>query len=437
MTELEKQLAELAASVADDGTAARMTARVQPMVARVRRRRATRATATSLAAVGAMALAGFLGLQVGGQTSIIGPVAPPSGSAPSAAWTASDLVCGGLLTLPPTPSADVSLVVGLSGDLADADGPTASAALLNSGVEWVRLSPLTPTTLVLVQTDRVVGLTSRPMVGGSFPTFSMGEADGVRTHLQTCQAGQDRGQLADGTYQLWATTTVTASDGSPSAVVGGPWDVTVTDGLALTPGAQSRRAALAAQVQQKAAELQQRELMARAAALEALRAADAQRNGAFPACGSPVPESADLPLTLRLNLLDTAHSETREVHWESVLTTTGERHVVGTVSRAGTRLVIARNGIVVGLGFDLDSPMPADPLDLSPSSAAAMLVEGSLTGCGTDAGGTTEPTMAPGTYDAYGVLDVTLHEVVEPDGTVAARSDVLQVTSVPMPLRID
>lgn len=62
--DLERSLAELAGSVGDDATTARMTGQVHHMVTRIRRRRAARHAATGAVSVGAAGAVAFGGLQL-------------------------------------------------------------------------------------------------------------------------------------------------------------------------------------------------------------------------------------------------------------------------------------------------------------------------------------------------------------------------------------
>lgn len=197
---LGDRLGALAASVDDGATAVRMTARVRPMVARVRRRRAARRGASGLAVLVAVAAVAVTATQLGG------------GSTPVAADDPS-LACG---SVPPLAGLTSSSYVGTV--RVEADG----AAVVGGGLDvdaWVQvpvgddLGDATlagPASVLVAVGDAVVAgpATVDLPVGGDLLAATSDEA---MLSLALTSCGRPGTSLPAGSYTLVVTQRVALS----------------------------------------------------------------------------------------------------------------------------------------------------------------------------------------------------------------------------------
>ena len=158
--------------------------------------------------------------------------------------------------------------------------------------------------------------------------------------------------------------------------------------------------------------------------------------GVFPACGSATPaDTGAAPLTLDLTLAPDGWTAGQRVEQTVSVRTTEGRHVLANADAAGARLVLARDGVVVGTVAR--EAQDATMLDLGPDRTQAVPLTGAFEVCEVaPTGDDAALGLPPGTYDAYAVLDVALKEVVEASGEAVSTSEPLVVRGGPVPVTV-
>ena len=333
-SELHEGLARLADLAADDGAGRRMTDRVAPMVARVRRRRAARRTGTGLAAASTAAVLALAGYAVGGHQ----PALPPaSGEAsPPAHGTARVVECGAVAPALPTPGdGPMAVAAFLGGSLSS---PMLTQTIANDSGDWVTSTGPVALQVLVMSGDRVVAVATYSQ-GGSGATTTQIEPtwhtswstqlpDGTDRTFTTCYPGTPGGALPDGRYEMRAVY----ADATQVLGSGGAWEATVSDGSIHSATASAASDALNAQTAAARA-------LARQQIQEyALEATATSGTATFPECGSPVPQT-NQPLTLTLKR-PAMPSEAGEGAQSGLVTlrTTAGRSVVADVPRSGALL---------------------------------------------------------------------------------------------------
>ncbi len=421
--DLEQSLDRLARSVGDDVAAERLGGQVHHMVARIRRRRAARRTATGVVGVGAAAAVAVGGVQVferlGGSPQPVGP----------ATWDAEAWGCG------PTPAipADASdLRIDVDHNATATSGTSLGVDTYVNAAGHAGLTFDAAPTVVLARDDVVVTEPAIVVIRqNSHPPQDILELD-----LSSCAF--DGAPLPDGEYELLVTQTVGTSEGdvelfssSPVMILGGepssspePTEPTEPDEPTSSP--DDPPATLTPE-QADAAEQ-----------IEAWIASPvANPDGIMPRCGAEaVLDDGSTPLVLDDPLDGPAIQPDRDGYFQTTATmrTRGDQYVIGNAAGAGATLVLMREGVVVGYQW-LDSEDEID-VDLQPGQTLEIPFRGNQLLCDTGEGGTGPALrLPPGTYQATAVVDVMLKEVGVVGGgaesvtrTVPVMSEVFDIT---------
>ncbi len=407
MSELYDRMARLADQAADDTTAQRMLGQVAPMVARVRRRRAARRTGMSLAAVGTAAAVSFGVMVVGGHADPA-PLPPASSTRDAAAR------CGEAFAPGPADEPDIHLLAGLVGPV---DAPDLNTDLVNLSDRSAVIDTGATFDLVALR-DGVVAATAQVdgALGGTFEPLTRTRSSGIVASLQTCTGDP----LTDGEYSV-AISTDARVDGSVVRLGDELATVTITDGQVRRPDAGQRMAALESELTAHAGEA----ALSRVAAI---------RGAVFPACGSRIPSSSPgSDPALAATLAVDSHLGHRDgpLDGSATLVATGGRTVLANVPVSGARLVVAKDGVVVAT-----PDRPAGDVELRQigpeGSATALAATGTTAMCD----GQYRGPLPEGTYQAYGVVTVTMKEIQGADGTATAASDTRTVVSAPVAVSV-
>ncbi|GEN80085.1 hypothetical protein [Actinotalea fermentans] len=393
MTDLRSRLHDVVdgpgdppAVLADRGATALDDVLVGALTARVRRRRAVRTGATG--ALGALTV---VAVAVGATalTNGRGAARHPAADADDAALHCGDVVLtdtirprGEGLTLAAPALANSTVVAGEPVDV--------TAALTYEGTVRLEWDVEQYLQLAVLQDGTVVATGMLPFIEAMSPGRYTTE-DTVP--LWPCAAV---GELAPGAYDLVATVALAKpDDANPGA-----------DALELSAGPAPFRIVAAPASAEEAVR------QAEVALAEVVAAADAARaDAAIGTCGTRMPEVTDPYLGLDVELGASAQAG-EPVYGTGSLTSRDGLTVVGDAPMSAVRLVLTRDGVVVGRGqYDADyaSRLVVDghePLEL-PAVGDAVICR--LPG----AEGPTLP-LPPGTYQAYGLLEVTVSEVQAP-----------------------
>lgn len=357
------------------------------LTARVRRRRAVRTGATG--ALGALAVAA-VAVGATALTDDRGTTPPPGQSADGAA--AFTPRCGDVVALDALQPESQGLTLAapeLANPVVVAGGPIdVTVALTYDGStrrEWDVQQYLQ---LAVLQEGTVVATGTMPFV----ETVSSGRfTSGQTVPLWPCAATED----LTGEYDLVATV-VLADPGDPDVVElsAGPAALTVV------PAPES------AEEERRQAEVALAEVVA--------AARTARDDAAVGACGTRMPEVTDPYLGLEVEVSSFAQAG-EPVYGTGSLTSRDRLTVVGDTPMSEVRLVLTRDGVVVGRGqyvADVASSLVVDGHDPQRFPAVGDAVICRLPG----ADGPTLPLPA-GTYQAYGFLEVSVSEVQAPGDT--------------------
>ncbi|WP_024285827.1 hypothetical protein [Cellulomonas sp. KRMCY2] len=440
--DLEDSLAELARSVGD-GATARMTGQVHRMVSQVRRRRATRYAAQGAVGIGAAAAVAFGGIQLAGRTGTPDPAATTDPFDVDDVDTVRSL-CGEPAPTTPAVTAEASATWHLTGELSSPVPAGAavevSTTLVDGESRLVTQGEATTVslTLMVVADGVVVAQTTtaypddpaeRP---GSDPQDYVISRD-VHDFI-ACGSGSAGDALPAGEYTLVAEQALLLADGTtPVEVTGGPWPFTITEA---DPDAVAEAEAAAAQRAVEAM-LAQDQLRAQQA-VDAILAEAATWGVESPGCGWAVEADPASPLALTIVSDATTSVGGAFLQLEADLTTIDGAHVIGNAGSRVARLVLARNGVVVGATYW--DPADSTPVDVGPDSPMTLPLVGHLDVCSrhltqpTD--NTAGPALPPGTYQAHAVLDVMLKEVTTADGEATSRSDLVRAVSEPFDVTV-
>lgn len=407
--DLQHQLADLAASVDDDALTERLTVQVEPMVTRIRRRRAARATATgalSLGSVAAVALGAvaLIDLGSGGETR---PAATVPATAP--AHDGAPLACG--QQLPETLVGDDALAfTGETTSNVDPGGDLlATLRWWSTGAEEITYSSAR-VDVAVVRDGVVVGVAGEALPLGTEPvtleTTETGTLGSFAAGLPL--AGCDGDALAAGSYRVVATVTL-AGQGETWRASAGPWPLTV----ASAPSGAATDA-----------EARVQEILAAAAADAA--------SLPFGQCGSVVPDAESWPLTLELDLDSGSgmrYAPGERLQGVALLGASGVRSARAQVPDAGPTVVLVRDGVVVG------GTVPAEGrtrlLSVTASGPQVLATGGVAEVCALP-GAAGAVGLPAGIYQAYAVVPVTLDRVVAEDGTEDASGGEVVVHSRPV-----
>lgn len=421
-SELHEGLAHLADLAADDGSVRRMSDRVAPMVARVRRRRAARRTGTGLAAVGTAAALVLGGFAVSGRQPVLPPATGDSTGAPA------PVTCGEVAPDLPAPGEGPMAVVGfLGGSLSR---PMLTHTLANVSGRWMTSPGPVVLQVLVMRGDRVVALAtytsgSKDTLPGSIDpgwhtAWSFQLPDGaIGATFATCYPGAAGGALPDGAYETRAVYT----DAAKVLGSGGPWATTVSGGYIHAAGADAASEALIARSAAADArnQLYLQEYLA--------KVGGGSQTAAFPACGSTVPHT-DPPLALALEqpAMRTNEGEAAQSGTVSVRAT-GGRTVLAEIPMSGALLVYALDGVVVGRGEAEPASGDTTKLLATPDSGQTIALRGNALSCATNELGV-HAGLPAGTYEMYAVLDADLLAVTEPHGTTAPGGAVTVVSDL-------
>lgn len=414
--DLERALADVAATVHDDATAERMSGQVRHMVTRVRRRRAVRHTAQGVASVGALAVIGVAATSLGGP--LRGPEVAPATASPDATLPsdpAPALSCGGDVPDPTTAPLTLELV-----SAPDADrgaSTTVEAALRNTGGEDVDLEDWVMFELVAVADGRVVGT----MAGGGSeegllpvdgPVRPGDLAAEIRTTTGFASCDDPATMLRPGGYTLVGRLLADVGD-AVVVVASEPLPFTVTEPEREVGALESERA------------------------LEALLTIARETDGPFPVCGTKPWLDDGMP-ALELDYVAGATDlavPTTTLPGGVVLKTTEGRYAIAKASPVA-RVVLLRDGVVVGVPF-LDPEAVVD-VDLAAGETQPFDLLTTTALCGTGEGGTGATLPLPaGEYTAIAALDLTVKEIggpgEEPDGSTYPYTAVSEPVTVTLP----
>lgn len=421
--DLEDSLAQLARSVGDEVTTARMTGQVHHMVSRVRRRRAARQAAQGAVGIGAVAAVAFGAVQLAGRDA--------TSPAPAATQDAVDPTpqpaeCGGPAPATPAFTDETAATWRLTGDVSPAvpaGRPVEIATRLMDGQSrLVTQGEATAVSLTLtaVQDGLVVARTTitfsdeRPGVTVNDYVISQESLD-----LVACDSPA---ALPPGDYDLVAQEVLLLADGrTPVEVIGGPWPFTITEVDA------------AADPEPEPGTLTEEQLQAQAA-VDAILADAATWGVDSPGCGWLVADDPASPLTLTVRSDAATFPAGQLLELEADLTTIDGAHVIGNAGGWAARLVLARDGVVVGATYW--DPEDATLVDVGPDSPVTLPLLGGLNVCSRQMTDTFGPALPPGTYQAHAVLDVMLKEVTTADGEATSRSDLVRAVSAPFDLTV-
>ena len=398
--DLERALADVAATVHDDVTADRMSGQVWHMVTRVRRRRAVRHTAQGVAGIGAVAVIGVAATSLGGPlrgAEVAPATASPDATLPPAPLPA--LSCGS--GVPGATAAPLALELGGAAGAERGASTTVAATLRNTDGADLELEGWRTFEVVAVADGRVVGtMAGAGSESGTLPADSVlrpGGAAEVTTTTGFASCDDPATTLPAGDYTLVGRLLVGVGDVDVAAV-SEPVPVTVTG------------------PEEGASELE------RALTLEALLAAAQETDGPFPVCGTKPWLDDGMP-ALELDYVagaaDLAVPAT-VLPGGVVLKTTEGRYAVANASPLA-RVVLLRDGVVVGVPF-LDPEDLAD-VDLAAGETQPFDLMTTTALCGTGEGGSGEALPLPaGEYTAIAALDLMVKEIggpgEEPDGRV-------------------
>lgn len=411
--DLEHELARLAGTVHDDAVADRMSGQVRTMVSRIRRRRAARHTAQGAIGLGAATAVVVGGMQLGGDRTT-----PPAAPSPDASGEA--LTCGAPLPARGNQEWGVVTELALSEVIVTDDGGQLIGDLVFSGL---------PEGAELIGAPSVVVARDGVVVGepGEIPASS-GSAFTFRQALTSCEDGEP---LPAGEYELEVVQLLRGPDGEVTTLRPGPWPAHAPEMDVSEDGAARLDEDLRRTEVERAAE-EQDALMTRNEMLSAPRE---NPDGLMPLCGAPA-ELGDgtAPLVLDPPDLDLGAAG-QTATGTAVVRTRGDASVIANASGAGARLVLMKDGIVVGYQF-LDAE-DTSVLELGPGEEREVPMHLTRQLCGTGEGGTGPALPLPrDTYEAVVTLDVILKEVTEPGAEPDDSTRALTVVSEPVEVTI-
>ena len=414
--DLQHSLSDLAGSVHDDALTARLTAQVGPMVSRIRRRRAARATAVgavSMGTVAAMAVGAVALVNRGDPTPGPADGGPQTGTLPH---DGDALECGD--AVPEALKSDAALALAGETPTTTAYGTDLMTTLRwwAPGTEEVTYTDAR-VDLALASDGVVVGVAGDEWPGeppaqevtlGSTETGTLG-AFASRLAVEPC--GGDS-PLEPGAYQVVATVTLTSGEGRTWRASAGPWPLTI--GTAEDPVARAE------------AEAAVQEIIAASAQVDAEQP--------FGTCGTVVPAlGAAEPLSLELDL--DSGSGMRYAPGDLMdavtilLPTGGRTSVLANLPELGATVVLVRDGVVVGRGAPYeDTTMEVE----TTTDGQPVYGYGEVLLCSLPGADAPELALPPGIYQAYAVLPITVLEVTEADGTTRAANDALVLRSQPV-----
>jgi hypothetical protein len=416
--DLERALADVAATVDDDVTAERMTGQVRHMVARVRRRRAVRHTAQGIASVGVVAVIGVAAASLGGPQGGPAPEVPPATATPertappvpTPAPTCTDGV-------PAPTTGPLTLELAAAPEAEQGREVVVESALRNTGGEDLDIGGWGTVWLVAVADGRVVGeMADGGTIGGMIPADGVlrpGDVGGATTTARFDSCDEPATALPPGGYTLIGTL-LAEVDGETVEVVSEPVPFTVTgpEGDASAPTAED--------------------------ALQTLLTDAQETDGPFPVCGTKPWLDDGMP-ALELDYVagasDLVDPGGATLPGGVVLKTTEGRYAIADASPLA-RVVLLRDGAVVGVPF-LD-PEDVVDVDLVPGETQPFDLVTTTALCGTGEGGTGEALRLPaGEYTAIAALDLTVKEIggpgEEPDGTTYPYTAVSEPVTITVP----
>lgn len=406
--DLQLSLADLAGTVDDDELVSRLTAQVGPMVSRIRRRRAARTAATGAVSLGTVAAVtagafAFVNREAGGD-------APPAtqGPAPTAAGRhdGAPLACDDVIPQTLTGDAGLELAGEVPATMYQGEDLMASLRWWAPGERPVRYTR-SQVDVAVVQDGVVVAVatdTGAPGEEVELGSTETGTAGTFASSLPLSSCGGAAGPLDPGRYQVVATVTLTADDGTAWRASAGPWALT------LTPAGDADTTAAAE---------------AQAAVQDIIDAApQVSAEHPFGTCGSSVPPDAagtgDSPtdaLELELDLdsgTGLRYAPGDEVEGITILTPAdGRQVVIGDFPEVGATVVLTRGGVVVGRGADRADALA--PLEVTPDAVVHYGV-GEVRLCSLPGADAPEIDLPPGFYQAYAVLPARLHASTDAGG---------------------
>jgi len=425
--DLQHTLVDLAGSVHDDALAARLTAQVGPMVGRIRRRRAARATAVgalSAATVAAMAV-GVVALANRGGGGLLGPATKAPQPPAPVVHDGEPLECND--ALPDALVSDTALAV--AGETAtntdDGSGLLTTLRWWAPGPEEVTYAEAS-VDVAIARDGLVVGVASSewptepPTEDVTLGSTETGTLGGFASALPVTACGGDT-PLEAGSYRVVATVTLTARDGRTWRASAGPWPLTIGP----APVAGDVGAAVDAAAEE-----------AEAAVQEIIAAAPGNTDVVpFGTCGTIVPPvTEDDPLILELDLDSGSgmlYAPGDPIDAVTILDSYRGRTVLANVPDAGATVVLVRDGVVVGRAAPADGG-DVMLLETAPDAPNVLHGTGSVELCGLPGADAPDVLLPAGIYQAYAVLPVTLKEVTEADGTARSVSDTIVVRSEPV-----
>jgi hypothetical protein len=222
--------------------------------------------------------------------------------------------------------------------------------------------------------------------------------------------------LDPGFYDVVATVTLTAADGTTWRASTGPWAwavEAVADDVEAAPVDAEGEAAVQEIVESATG----------GAVVEP-----------FGACGTIVPDlREDDPLALELDLDDgsgMSYSPGDPIDAVTILSTRRSRTVLADVPSMGATVVLVRGGVVVGRAAPVeDEPMP---VEVTPDGPQPIYGTGSVELCSLPGADAPQVALPTGIYQAYAVMPVTLQQVTEANGDAGAAGGAIVVRSQPV-----
>lgn len=480
--DLEGALHEMARSAGADASAERISAQVGSMVARVRRRRAVRRTATGVVTVAAAGALAVVALDVPGLTgSDGGPAAPgpfegdsqlafgQCGSVPpEVVEDRSDLYFATGDDLGPFPvggpmEVGVDLVNGRAERFVAGTSVQPHAVIVKDGVVVGQQAPMIE---MLAHVDLEPGerleqilfadlmrcdpegFSEEPLPAGEYELYAVqtfyvdggdpvalppdAESEGLAAHSGMVDEGEglvDEGEGVDGqagAVDGQAGATEPQGGPVPDPEPGPPEQKTVIGGpwtITIDPDAPP-----ATTTPPPADEPD-----------PDTPTSDAPAAVTYPRCGDPMPTvDPDSPLRLVAEAPVDPSTNGGRFSVPAELSTTAGQRVIANVPFSG-RAAIVQDGVVVG-GPNVVYGDDVDVAELGPDDVHGLGVFGVLGLCDSDEmlldEDRIEP-LPPGDYQVVIMLEVALKEVTTPDGEAIADSRSLLVVDHPLPLVID
>lgn len=388
---------------------------VGALTARVRRRRAVRAGAVGAAgalavvvlAVGGVAVADRLGPR---------PVPPAATDQPAPEVLGVTLGCGDRVSpesIRPVDGGMGITVLELGAGIVPAGASLdVTIRLANDGDAAHTWDTQQVVDLAALRDGAVVATAGVPVTSG---TYGPGDAATTAQAVTLSPCGSDPA-LPAGDYELVASAVLANADGSGLVVLSqGPVPFTVTEPADPTDADDAAEQVLAAQ-----------------AALSRLLedAATVPAGGPVGTCGTLLPTDPDPLLRLDMTLTGSRFAPGALVEGDAAISARDGLAVLADGPITAVHVVLVRDGVVVGRG-DYD-PEYTDRMTFTDDVGYPLPAYANAIVCAVPGSPATGLDLPPGSYQAYGLYEVTLQELQRADGTIEARSGSVTIVSTPV-----